>query len=266
MSAGKMDLSERRIVVTGASRGIGKSIAAELGRCGASLGLIARDAAALDEVSRGLGEQHDVRVVWRVADVTDAAAVAGALQEIERELEGVDGLVNNAGSNGGSKPFASYEDGEFERLLDLNLGSVARITRLVLPALERHGGSIVNVASTSGKMGVPMWSGYCAAKHGVLGFTKSLARELALKDVRVNAVCPGFVQTDMLSDERLTEWANHLGMSRRELVNRVILMQTPQARFVDPTSVARMVAFLLSEHAADITGQAINVSCGIGDY
>jgi NAD(P)-dependent dehydrogenase (short-subunit alcohol dehydrogenase family) len=266
MSAPERELEGRRVVVTGASRGIGATIAGELARGGASLGLVARNAERLEEVARAVAAEHGAKVVFRVADVTDRAAVHAAIAAIDAELGGLDGLVNNAGSNGDSKPFLEYDPLEFGSLIELNLLGVANVTRAALPALLREGGSIVNVASMAGKMGVPMWSAYCAAKHGVLGLTKALAHEVARQDVRVNAVCPGFVQTDMMSDPQLEGWAGHLGMTRRQLVKEVILRSAPQARFVEASSVASMVSFLLSSRAADITGQAINVSCGIGDY
>jgi NAD(P)-dependent dehydrogenase (short-subunit alcohol dehydrogenase family) len=118
----------------------------------------------------------------------------------------------------------------------------------------------------AGKMGVPGWSAYCTAKHAVIGFTKCIAREYATQGIRCNAVCPGFVDTDMMSAGHLEQWAEALGMTRRELVKEIIYKMAPQAKYVDARSVATAAAFLLSDQAADVTGQSLNVSAGIGDY
>ena len=257
----------RRIVVTGGSRGIGREIAQELAASGARLAIWARDEATLRRTQAELRTMTDAEVISFSCDVRDRGQICHCVEKVVAQFGGIDGLVNNAGSNGVSKLFADYADNEFEGLVQLNLLTAAHVIQAVLPALlGAQTPSIVNIASMAGKMGVPGWAGYCAAKHGMLGLTKVLAREHALAGLRVNAVCPGFVETDMMSSQKLEEWAEALSMTRRDLVRELIYKATPQGRYVSARSVAAMTAFLLSEDAADITGQAINVSCGIGDY
>jgi 3-hydroxybutyrate dehydrogenase len=261
------DLEGRRIVVTGASRGIGRTIAHEVARRGAKVALLARNEADLAAVASEIESETGRSAVAVRCDITDANEVKAALQRALSAMGGVDGLVNNAGVQGSFATFADTSPDEFRRVVEVNLFGAIEVVRAVLPALLAGGtGSIVNIASMAGKMGVPAWSAYCSAKHGLLGFTKTLALEVATSGVTCNAVCPGFVRTDMMSDATLQTWGETLGLSRREIVKEVIVKRTPQARFVEAQSIAAATVFLLSSAAADITGQSLNVSCGIGDY
>lgn len=260
-------LSGRRIVVTGASRGIGRAVALRLAQAGAALVLIGRDDVRLREVAREIGALDQGPAHPLKLDITCSEAIPRAIETSAKLLGGIEGLVNNAGANHPMKLFQDLSRAEFRAMVELNLLAQVAITAEVLPHMTRAGkGNIVNVASMAAKIGVPGWSAYCAAKHGLLGFTKALAKEIALQGVRVNAVCPGFVRTDLISDESLSAWGESLGMSRRDVVRELIYKQTPQQKFVDAASVAAAVLFLLSDDAADITGQSLNVSSGIGEY
>lgn len=259
-------LSERSILITGGSRGIGMAIAKACLQAGANVMLMARDPTVLEATRQNLSGPYPGRVETSPGDVTRLEDVQRAVQAAA-ELGNLRGLVNNAGGNAPTKLFRELERDAFNQSIALNLVAYADTIREVLPHFLRlGGGSIVNIASMAGKMGVPGWSPYCSAKHGVLGLTKTLARELGRDGVCCNAVCPGFVETDMMSDERMGEWAESLGMTRRELVKTVIYRETPQGRYVDEASVANATVYLLSSLAQDITGQSLNVSCGIGDY
>jgi NAD(P)-dependent dehydrogenase (short-subunit alcohol dehydrogenase family) len=259
-------LAERTILVTGGSRGIGAAVAAQCLEAGATVALMARGAGSLDATRSRLAERFGDRVFAFQGDVTqvdDVRRAVAAAAEIGR----LAGLVNNAGGNTPTRLFVDLSREAFNHSIALNLIAYADSIREVLPHFVRSGkGAIVNVASMAGKIGVPAWTAYCAAKHGVLGLTKSLARELAREGIRCNAVCPGFVETEMMSPERMGEWADALGTSRRDLVKAVIYRDTPQGRYVDEASVGHATVYLLSDLAADITGQSLNVSCGIGDY
>lgn len=257
----------QRIIVTGGSRGIGAAIGRTLMQRGAQVSLWARGAESL----RQLGDQLEAELGRRPqlveCDVTRPDSLARAFATALEGMGGLDGVVNNAGANSRMAPFLDVPAAEFRALLEVNLFGAIELLRLALPHLVAQGrGAIVNVTSMAAKMGVPSWSAYCTAKHGLLGFTKVIAQEHAGHGVRCNAVCPGFVKTEMMSDEQLERWAEPLGMSRRELVKELILKRTPQRRFVEAERVAAAVAYLLSPDAEDITGQSLNISCGIGDY
>jgi 3-oxoacyl-[acyl-carrier protein] reductase len=168
------------------------------------------------EATRGvLLERFPGRVHALPGDVTKLKDVQRVVRAAT-ELGQLAALVNNAGSNTPTKLFVELSRDAFNDSIALNLTAYADMVREVLPHFLRVGrGAIVNVASMAGKIGVPGWSPYCAAKHGILGLTKCLARELAREGIRCNAICPGFVETDMVSPERMDEWAEALGMTRR---------------------------------------------------
>jgi NAD(P)-dependent dehydrogenase (short-subunit alcohol dehydrogenase family) len=262
-----LELGDRRIIVTGAGRGIGRAIALRLAGAGARLVLIGRDVARLAEVPREIETVKGPVAYPLKLDITRSDEIPQAIASCVERLGGIDGLVNNAGANDPMKLFQDLTTAEFRDMVELNLLAQVAITAEVLPHMVGASrGAIVNVASMAGKIGVPGWSAYCAAKHGLLGFTKALSKEVALQGVRVNAVCPGFVRTDLTSDDNMSAWGESLGMSRRVVVRELVYKQTPQRKFVDASSVAAAVHFLLSDDASDITGQSLNVSSGIGDY
>lgn len=260
-------LNGQCVIVTGGSRGIGAAIARELAAQGARLALLARDEEGLGKVADQVVEISGQRPACLVCDVTEPDSVARSVSVAIERMKGLHGVVNNAGVNRPMKPFLAVSRAEFREVFETNFFGAAEVVRAALPHLvEQSQGSIVNISSMAGKMGVPNWSAYVSSKHALIGFTKVIAREVALAGVTCNAVCPGFVDTDMVSKEQLEQWAAELGTTRRALIKEVVLKQTPQYRYVAPESVAAMTAFLLSSRAADITGQAINVSCGVGDF
>ncbi len=183
-------------------------------------------------------------------DLADPAAPERVVAAVEADLGPLDGLVNNAGMRADAL-LAMTSDEEWRRLLDLNLGGVFRCCRAVVPGMvHRRGGSIVNVASLSARHGLPGQAGYAAAKAGIVALTRTLAREVGRRGVRVNAVAPGYLATEM-TGELPAE-------ALRALRGRECL---PGG--VDPASVAETIAFLLSERAASITGQCLFVDAGV---
>jgi|HEX4317436.1 3-oxoacyl-[acyl-carrier protein] reductase len=187
-------------VVTGASRGIGRAIARALAARGDRVALWARDAAALDAVAADIAAAGGTaRAV--VVDVTDAAAVARAADATRAAFAGdrVEIVVNNAGAVARA-PTAALTDADWHRVIASNLDATFYVTRAFLPDLQRGGGRIINIASIAGRQGTPLLAAYCAAKHGVVGFTRSLAEELRPARVCVNAICPGSVDTQMLRE------------------------------------------------------------------
>lgn len=253
-------LESRHAVVTGGGRGIGAAVAAELAGLGARLTLMGRGLDGLDATAERLRADTGADIRTIAGDVTDEDAVNAAFAQAADGLGPVSVLVNNAGASE-SAPFSRTDLGLWTRMLDVNLTGVFLCTRAVVPAmLAAGGGRIVNVASTAGQTGYPYVSAYCAAKHGVIGLTRALARELATSGITVNAVCPGFTETDMVADavRNITE---KTGRSDDE-AKAALAKTNPQGRLVQPEEVARVVGWLAAPGADAVTGQAISVSGG----
>jgi NAD(P)-dependent dehydrogenase (short-subunit alcohol dehydrogenase family) len=245
----------RHAVVTGASRGIGAAIAGRLVEAGMHVTLMGRDEVALAAAHAELGALQTVAV-----DVSDPDAVRDAFARAVAEGGPVGVLVNNAGS-AESAPFERTGLDLLERLLAVNLKGTLLCSQAVLPGMREAGwGRIVNVASTAGLKGYPYVSAYCAAKHAVVGLTRSLALETARDGVTVNAVCPGYTDTDMT--QRTLE--NIRARTGRDLDSAAaeLLRHNPQGRLVDPGEVAAAVAWLCEEGSAAVTGQAIAIAGG----
>jgi NAD(P)-dependent dehydrogenase (short-subunit alcohol dehydrogenase family) len=245
-------LAGKHAVVTGASRGIGLAVARSLLAQGARVTLMARDAAGLDAAARELGGG----VAWQTVDVTDPASVAQAFA-----LAGsVDILVNNAGQ-AASSPFMRTDAALWQRMLDANLSGAYHCIHAALPSmLEAGWGRIVNVASTAGLTGYRYVAAYCAAKHGLVGLTRALALELATKGITVNAVCPGYTETDIVQ-EAVANIVRKTGRSE-EQARAELASGNPQGRLVQPEEVAHAVAMLCMPAAGAMNGQAIAVAGG----
>ncbi len=250
-AGGSVGLAGRRALVTGGGRGIGRAIAATLAAAGADVTVLGRDAARLERVVEA-GEAARALV----ADVTDADAMDRALGE----AGALDILVANAGA-ARSASFARSDEVLFRTMLDVNLMGTVYAARAALPAMVAAGrGRIVAVASTAGLKGYPYVSAYCAAKHAVVGLVRALALETARTGITVNAVCPGFADTDIVA-ESLERIVARTGRTRDEALAD-LTRHNPQGRLVDPREVADAVLWLCGPGASAVTGQAVAVAGG----
>jgi 3-hydroxybutyrate dehydrogenase len=241
-------------LVTGGGRGIGRAVASALVQAGASVTILGRNRATLDEAVAAGAAHFAV-----VADVADQASVGAAIAQAA-ERQPIDILVANAG-NAESAPFAKSDAALFRRMMDINLMGVVHAAHAVLPAMKtRPYGRIVAVASTAGLKGYAYVSAYSAAKHAVVGLVRSLALELASTRVTVNAVCPGFTDTDLVAGS-IDNIMKKTGRSREQAVAE-LARHNPQGRLVTPAEVADTVLWLCGEGAGAITGQAIAVAGG----
>ncbi len=247
------DNSRGIAMVTGGSRGIGEAISRRLHHDGYTVTVL--DLAAPEQLmTDGVVER------FIQTDVTSADSIKTAVEQVLSAYGVIDVLCNNAGVSTMQRVVDMTED-EWDFNFDVNAKGVFLMTRAVLPSMIRQNrGIIVNTASMAGVKGVPLLAHYAASKWAVIGFTKSVALEVAQYGIRVNAVCPGFVQTSM--QERELGWEGQLrGMTPSEVFQDYIRL-TPMQRIEEPEDVAKVVGFLVGEDAAFITGEAINVTGG----
>lgn len=250
-------LSGKHAVITGGGRGIGAAIAHALAGQGAAVTLMGRTPAHLEEQARNLRALTEVHCA--AMDVARPDSVSAAFAGAAARLGRVDILVNNAGQ-ALSAPFVKTEFALWQQMLDVNLTGVFLGTREVLPAMLDAGwGRVINIASTAGQKGYPYVSAYCAAKHGVIGMTRALALETAKKNVTVNAVCPGYTDTDLVRDS-IANIEARTGRSHAETLAELTRFN-PQDRLIDAAEVANAVLWLCLPGSEAITGQSISV-CG----
>ena len=248
-------LKGRHALVTGGNRGIGAAIAGALTEAGAVVSIVGRDESALKaQVEAGRAQ------AWRAADVTDAASLSAAIAALAQVSGPVEILVNNAGG-AFSAPFGKTSADDFRQMIDLNLmGVVHGIHAVLLDMVARGGGRIVTIASTAALKGYAYVSAYAAAKHAVLGLTRSLALETAKSGVTINCVCPGFTDTDLIAGS-VDLIVRKTGRAPAE-VRAELAKANPQGRLIEPREVAAAVVWLCSAQAASITGIALPVAGG----
>ena len=240
------DLSGRKALVTGASGGIGEEIARLLHKQGAIVGLHGTRVEKMEALAADLGE----RVKIFPANLSDRDEVKALGQKAEADLEGVDILVNNAGITRDGL-FVRMSDEDWDSVLEVNLTSTFRLTReLTHPMMRRRYGRIINITSVVGVTGNPGQANYCASKAGMIGFTKSLAQEIATRNVTVNCVAPGFIESAM---------TGKLNDKQKEAIMGAI----PMKRMGTGGEVASAVAYLASSEAAYMTGQTLHVNGGM---
>lgn len=245
----QVDLSGQTAIVTGASRGIGKAIALRLAAAGAKVACVARSADKLKETVDAIAAAGGAAEVFP-CDVTDSAAVTKLVEELAEKWGGLDIVVNNAGITKDTL-IPRMEDEQWDAVIATNLKSVFLFTRAAsLVMMRKRSGRIINISSVSGLMGNSGQSNYSASKAGVIGFTRTVAQELASRKVTVNAICPGFIASEMTAA---------MGATLDEFVKTRI----PSKRLGEADEVADAVLYLASDSAAYITGEVITIDGGL---
>ena len=244
------------VFVTGAGSGVGRAIALRFARDGHAVSLIGRTPSTLHDTVALIASRGG-RARAFVCDVASRHDVRRTVEAAEQESGPVDVLVNNAGVSD-SAPFVSMDDAMWERTLATNLNGTYYCMRAIAPGMfSRGSGRIINIASSAGKVGYPYTAAYVASKHGVLGLTRSVALEAVARGVTVNAICPGWIASDMTA-RSVARIVARTGKSGDE-ARKIIEAMNPQGRLIQPEEVAEVAAFLASADGAGTNGEAIDI-------
>jgi NAD(P)-dependent dehydrogenase (short-subunit alcohol dehydrogenase family) len=248
-------VSDRHVLITGGGTGIGAAIARALDGQGARLTLLGRSFAPLESMARSLGNAQPL-----VCDVTDEQSVAAAFEQAARAFGPVDILINNAGG-APTAPFHKLTAAQWRQVMAVNLDGVFNCSLAAIDGMLARGwGRIINIASSAALRGYAYVSAYSAAKHGVLGLTRSLALETATKGITVNAVCPGYTDTDIIR-QSVRQIVAKTGRTEADILES-FTRSNPQGRLIQPEEVAASVLWLCSDQARSVTGQAISINGG----
>jgi 3-hydroxybutyrate dehydrogenase len=249
-------------IVTGSTSGIGEGIATAFAAEGWNVMLNGfGDAGEIEALRAGLEEKYGVKVLYNGADMTKPEEIRSLIEQAEADFGQVDVLVNNAGIQHVS-PIEEFPDAKWDAIIAINLSSAFHTIKAVMAGMKQHGfGRIINIASAHGLVASPFKSAYVAAKHGVVGLTKTIALEGAEYGVTCNAICPGYVKTPLV-EKQIPDTAKARGMTEEEVIEKVILAAQPTKQFVTVEQIAALAVFLCSENAAQITGAAHQIDGG----
>ncbi|HXZ47611.1 MAG TPA: 3-hydroxybutyrate dehydrogenase [Usitatibacter sp.] len=255
-------LAGKSAVVTGSTSGIGRGIAERFAAEGANVMLNGLGEAGEIEALRGaIAKEHGVRALYHGADMTRPGEIAAMIAEAAKAFGRVDILVNNAGIQHVA-PVDEFPPEKWDAILAINLSSAFHATRAALPGMKKaQWGRVINIASAHGLVASPYKSAYVAAKHGVVGFTKSLALEVAELGITANAICPGYVMTPIV-EKQIDDQARVHGIARENVIRDVILAPQPTKKFIRIEDVAALALYLASEAAAQVNGAALSIDGG----
>src|SRR5690349_7601466 len=255
-------LSGKSALVTGSTSGIGRGIAECFAREGANVLLNGfGDAGEIERLRTGLAKDHGVQVLYHGADMMRPAEITAMVREAEKAFGRVDILVNNAGIQHVA-PVDEFPPEKWDAIIAINLSSAFHATRAALPGMKRERwGRIINTASAHSLVASPNKSAYVAAKHGIAGFTKSVALETAQAGITVNCISPGYVWTPLV-ERQIPDTMRTRGLTREQVMNDVLLAAQPTKQFVTPAQVAALALFLCRDEAAAITGANLSMDGG----
>jgi len=255
-------LKGRSAIVTGSTSGIGLGIAQALAAQGANVLLNGfGNVPEIKKLAAKMEAEYGVKVIYSGADMSRPAEIQTMVAEAASQLGSVDILINNAGIQHVA-PVDEFPLDKWDQIIAINLTACFHTIRGALPHMKKHGwGRIVNIASAHGLVASPFKSAYIAAKHGVVGLTKTVALETAQLAITCNAICPGYVRTPLV-EKQIDDQAKVHGIARDEVIERVILERQPSKRFVGIDEVAALALFLCGEGAAGITGAALPIDGG----
>src|SRR6266571_6223177 len=247
-------LKGKTALVTGSTSGIGLGIATRLAAEGANIVLNGfGERAEIERISADLKSRYQVKIAYDGADMTKPASIAAMLGKAIAEFGAVDVLVNNAGIQHVA-PVDEFPPDKWDAIIATNLSSAFHTTRAALPGMKKKGwGRIVNIASAHALVASPFKSAYVSAKHGLAGFTKTVALEVAEQGITVNAICPGYVWTPLV-EKQIPETARARGITEQAVIENVLLAAQPTKKFVTTAEIADFVAFLASDAASSMTG------------
>lgn len=255
-------LAGKCAVVTGSTSGIGRAIAERFAREGANVMLNGLgEAREIEALRASIAKDHGVEALYHAADMTRPAEIAAMVGEAIKAFGKVDILVNNAGIQHVA-PVDEFPLEKWDAIIAINLSATFHATRAVFPSMKKaKWGRVINIASAHGLVASPFKSAYVASKHGVIGFTKAAALEVAQQGITVNSICPAYVITPIL-DKQIDDQAKVHGIAREAVINDVILAPVPTKQFVKLEDVASLALFLASDAASQITGAAISIDGG----
>ena len=255
-------LAGKTAIVTGSTSGIGLGIAHALAGAGANIVINGfGEVAAIEQTRATLSREHNVGVAYSGADISKPADIAAMIDLADSEFGGADIIVNNAGIQHVA-PIEEFPVEKWDAILAINLSGAFHAIRLSVPAMkQKKWGRIINIASAHALVASPFKAAYVAAKHGILGLTKTVALEVAEHGITANAICPGYVMTPLVQ-KQIPEQAKARGISEEAVVRDVLLAAQSTKRFVEVSEVAALAAFLASDEAGSITGTALPIDGG----
>lgn len=255
-------LKGKTVLVTGSTSGIGHGVAEAFAAAGANVMLNGfGDAAEIEKTRQAMAQKHAVQVGYSGADMSKPAEIRQMVQDTVAQFGSLDVLVNNAGIQH-TAPVEEFPLDKWDAIIAINLSSAFHATRAALPGMKRRGwGRVINIASAHGLVASPYKSAYVAAKHGLIGFTKSLALEVAELGITANAICPGYVMTPIV-EKQIDDQARVHGVARENVIRDVILAPQPTKQFVKVEDVAAIALHLASPAAAQINGTSISIDGG----